>query len=132
MGDLNPGEMIAGVTRRIAQGPKFEILIVGVGMNDLLEGNCDNNIAKKAWPPNLDEDLADLAKAIREKSEKNLILVGGPSDVWGYPTHWDAFVVRACDILQQAGAQPLPPEQVAHVTRQMKVSHDKLHFSHDE
>lgn len=130
--ELNPGEKVREVTKKIRSGQAFDILLVGIGMNDLLEGSCDNNIVKSDWPYSFEADLGDLALAMTQKSATHLIIVGGPSDVWAYPERWDSFVLRAQQILALSGARCVPSNEVAHIMRQMKLSHDKLHFAHDD
>jgi hypothetical protein len=128
---LSPGLMVRDVTDFIKVGPSFDILCVGIGINDLLLLN-ENNIVVGSYPRSLDDDLRDLAVAIRSKSGRSLVLVGGPASVWKYPKHWDTFIEHAIETLVDAGVQVVPFEDAATVMQRMPVSRDGLHFANNE
>jgi len=128
---LSPGLMVRDVTEFIKGGPAFDILCVGIGINDLLHLHANNKPVDQ-YPHSLDNDLRALAVAIRSKAGRSLVLVGGPASVWKYPKHWDSFIEHAIQTLVKAGVQVVPFQDAAAVMNRMPISPDGLHFANNE
>lgn len=124
------GSTAKELAQTIQSGPHFDVLCVGVGLNDLVTPKTWQVLAD--YPPNLDEDLRALASAVRNKSTRALILLSGAGHVWNYPPVWDVHIARAYSALVAAGAPLVPADEASAVMSRMPMSSDGMHFLHDD
>merc|ERR1712039_110489 len=78
-------------------GVDCDILCVAIGCNDLMRSDESSIVSE--YPAHLDADLTKLATAMKEKAQHPLVLIGGPSSIWGYPEHWDDFMAHMYDLM---------------------------------
>jgi hypothetical protein len=122
---VNVGQAVRDVTLTISIGSKYDIMVVAIGIQDLIDQSSWQVVAN--YPPNLDNELEQLARAMLEKSPPNgsLVLCGGPARFWNRPPRWDTFMARARNTLRRAGVQVVPAEIAD------EVFLNKLHLSSD-
>eukprot|EP00931_Biecheleriopsis_adriatica_P082564 TRINITY_DN56019_c0_g1_i1.p1 TRINITY_DN56019_c0_g1~~TRINITY_DN56019_c0_g1_i1.p1 ORF type:complete len:325 (-),score=70.29 TRINITY_DN56019_c0_g1_i1:46-1020(-) len=121
------------ISKQLQNGPAFDILCLGIGVNDFLEpDDCTGKRLLHEYPESLDDDVSKLASVVLDKSKKSLILCGGPASLWGYPPRWDGFVERLHRTLRHAGLAVVPQESASRVLSQMELCRDGVHFSTDE
>lgn len=125
---LNVGENINEVTKSIVNGPAFEILCVGISIQDLMHPTDWNKVGVM-YPATLDLELQNLALAIRSKASGSMVWVGGPAEFWGRSQSWDNYMERARNTLRKAGVQVVPAETIAYVMQQITLSNDELHIA---
>jgi hypothetical protein len=128
---LNAGQKVRDITNKISQGPKFDILCVGIQILDFFTEDFKKSLLIH-YPEHLDVDLVELAEAILAKGNGHLVVCGGPADVWKYPVRWDGFMERAGNTLRRAGLQVVPLEQAGEVMAQMEIGSDYTHFANTE
>jgi len=126
--ELSAGENLYEVTRAIANGPGFDVLSVGVGVQDLVDPNDYSKIVP-VYPSWLDDTLRMLAAAIMTKSKHSMVWVGGPAEFWGRQKQWDTYMEKARQTLRDSGVQVVPRETVNWVMNQMKLSNDGMSIS---
>lgn len=129
--EINPGQNLLEVIRAIADGPTFDVLTVGIGIQDLVDPADYSKIAP-LYPSWLNESLQTLAAAIMSKATQSLVWVGGPADFWWRPKQWDSYMEVARNTLREAGIQVVPRETVNWVMSQMKLSKDGACISNED
>ena len=123
------GAKVKDVTEQISEGPRFHILCVLLGCNDLVD---NKNKVVQQYPQNLDNELKALATAVRDKATKALFMVGGDATLWGYPNRWDDYINRMHATLTDLGAKVVPKAKATDLMQRMELSKDKIHFSNDD
>lgn len=123
---LNVGCPLADTINNISTGEVFDIICVGISIQDLLD---DYWQPVMAYPPHLDAQLERLAEALKAKGKGSLVLLGGPASFWKRPPRWDAFVAHARNTLRNAGVQVVPKEMVDHLFESMELSCDHFHIA---
>lgn len=131
--EIQAGECLGAITQMIMNGPSFDILCVGVGIQDLMDQNAWDKIAK-AFPATLEQELQNLALAIKSKAGGSMVWVGAPAEFWGRKPaeRYDAYLEHARNTLRAAGIQVVPEETVAFVMNQMTLSKDETHILNNE
>jgi len=124
---INPNQKVRDITMNIATGDLWDVMAVGLGIQDLVDPNSWEVLGQ--YPPSLDDDLMQLALAIKSKSKGSLVLLGGPASFWERPPRFDSFMSRAANTLRKAGVQVVPGESAAHLFEQMTLANDQFHFS---
>jgi len=127
---IRPNERVRDVTMSINEGDLFDVLVVCISVQDLVDPN--SWAVNNQYPPSLDDDLMSMALAIKSKAKGSLVLMGGPAKFWERPPRWDSFMARASNVLRKAGVQVVPAESSAHLFEQMVLSSDGFHFSNIE
>lgn len=128
--ESSAGSTVKQIARTIETGPQFDVLCVGLGINDLLNTRTEQVLAN--YPPKLDEDLQALAEVVQEKSTKSLFLLSGAASIWNYPPVWDEHISRVHVALVLAGATVVPADEGSAVMSNMPVNSDGMHFLHDD
>lgn len=130
----DPETRIHDVTLNISGGVAFDILCVGLGMQELMiSGGWGPPTVVTAYPADLDWQLEELAVAIKAKSQGSLVFLGGPASFWKLQsTDWDNFMARARNTLRKAGVAVVPIETAGPALEQMTLSTDGLHIANDE
>jgi len=124
---LNVGSNLADVINNISTGETFDIVCVGISIQDLLDQHAWEVLMQ--YPPHLDSELERLAEALKAKGKGSLVLVGGPASFWKRPPRWDAFVARARNTLRRAGIQVVPAESVDSLFESLELSCDHFHIA---
>lgn len=124
--NINIAGTIKDVIKTVNEGQAVDILIIGLGFNDLVV----KNELVKTYPKSVDADLRQLAVAIKRKSNRALFLLGGSAEIWKYPERWDTFMDKARETLQFGeGIQVVPADKALEVMKEMPVCHDGVHLS---
>lgn len=131
--EICTGEPVGAVTQAVANGPTFDILCVGIGIQELMDQSNWDQIAP-CYPPNLDQELQNLAQAIKSKAGGSMVWVGAHSEFWGRQPaeRWDAYCEHARNTLRTAGVKVVPKETVEFVMNQMTMSKDMVHIANVE
>jgi len=126
--DISAGEKVREVAVKIANGPAFDILCVGIGIQDLMDPNEWNKILP-FYPPSLDQELECLAAAIKSKANGSMVWVGGPAEFWGRGDRWDSYMAHARNTLRKSGIQVVPSETATFVFQQLTLANDEAHIA---
>merc|ERR1712039_379361 len=110
-------------------GVDCDILCVAIGCNDLMRSDESSIVSE--YPAHLDADLTKLATAMKEKAQHPLVLIGGPSSIWGYPEHWDDFMEHMYDLMVNEGVPAVPTEVAGEVMADMPLQ-DGVHFTNSD
>lgn len=131
--EIIPGEPLGAITQCIANGPSFDILCVGIGIQDLMDPVNWDKIAP-CYPPTLDQELQNLAQAIKSKAGGSMVWLGAHAEFWGRQPaeRWDAYCEHARNTLRTAGVKVVPGETIAFVMNQMSLAKDEVHISNNE
>lgn len=124
------GASVREIAKTIRDGPHFEILCVGLGVNDLLDPKTEKVLAH--YPEHLDDSLRSLAEALGEKSTKSLVLLAGAASIWHFPAVWDSHVEHMHETLAETDATVVPGDEASAVMHEMPLNSDGMHFLNDE
>lgn len=129
--EINPGDNLYAVTRTIANASAYDVICVGIGVQDLVDPKDYGKIVP-LYPSFVDDALRMLAAAIMSKATQSMVWVGGPADFWKRPKQWDVYMERARNTLREAGIQVVPRETVNWVMDQMQLANDGMSISNIE
>jgi hypothetical protein len=131
---IEDGGRIKDVIKTVAEGAKYDIMIIGIIVQDLLVQDSYTG----AWsvipeyPESLDSDLELLAATILSKSNGSMVLAGGPSSFWGFAPKWDNFLAHVRNKLRSSGLQVVPVELADPVFAQMSKESKGFYFANND
>jgi hypothetical protein len=131
---IEDGGRIKDVIKTVAEGAKYDIMIIGIIVQDLLVQDSYTG----AWsvipeyPESLDSDLELLAATILSKSNGSMVLAGGPASFWGFAPKWDNFLAHVRNKLRSSGLQVVPVELADPVFAQMSKESKGFYFANND
>merc|ERR1711971_1518601 len=110
----------------IDSGPKYDLIIIGLGGNDLA---TQSGIIKPEYPAKVSDDVADLCDLIGVKSEAALFIFGGPSKIWNYPPKWDEYIATVHGVIEEEEKHCVTAEELRATMTKLQMANDGLHFA---
>lgn len=125
---------MAGYTMRdvingVVTGATYDVMCVGLGFSEHLFDK-DSNVLED-YPEKLSSELEELAAGIKKRSNKSLVLVGGPASIWSYADRWDTFMQQASEVFESHDIKVVDPSASLLAMQQMELARDGMHFNGD-